>query len=108
MRLAYLECFSGISGDMFLGALIDAGVSPVVFEKAVAALNVGVRLEISKVNRSGITATKVGVYVHEENDRPREKSPVEHHRGHDHEHRHVHEGSVATPARTGVSAAHQH
>jgi len=40
MRIAYLDCFSGISGDMFLGALIDAGVPPAVFEQAVSALNV--------------------------------------------------------------------
>ena len=89
MRIAYLECFSGISGDMFLGALIDAGVSPEVLEKAVAALNVGARLEISKVNRSGITATKVDVLVNGEKELPGESSPS-HEYGHPHEHDHQH------------------
>jgi uncharacterized protein (TIGR00299 family) protein len=107
MRLAYLECFSGISGDMFLGALIDAGVSASVLERTVAALNVGARVEISKVNRSGITATKVDVYVHGEKDRPREMGSGHQH-DHRHEHEHVHSGSVETPARTGVSAPRRH
>jgi len=38
MRIAYLECFSGMSGDMFLGALVDAGVPAHVLEETVAAL----------------------------------------------------------------------
>src|SRR5215468_11647723 len=63
MRIAYLDCFSGISGDMFLGALVDAGVSPNRFEQTVASLGAGARLEISRVNRSGISATKVDVVV---------------------------------------------
>ncbi len=71
MRIAYLECFSGMSGDMFLGALIDAGVSPRVLEDAVAGLRVGARLEISRVVRSGISATKVDVWVDGEKDLPR-------------------------------------
>ena len=66
MRIAYLDCFSGISGDMFLGALVDAGVPAKLFEDTVAALNIGARLEISRVNRSGIAATKVDVFVHGE------------------------------------------
>ena len=41
MRIAYLECFSGISGDMFLGALLDAGVPFELFQKTVAGLNIG-------------------------------------------------------------------
>ena len=53
MRIAYLDCFSGISGDMFLGALLDAGVPAKLFEETVAALNIGARLEISRVNRAG-------------------------------------------------------
>ncbi|MGB8115531.1 MAG: nickel insertion protein, partial [Candidatus Sulfotelmatobacter sp.] len=73
MRIAYLECFSGISGDMFLGALIDAGVSPQILHDTVAALDVGARLEISQVTRSGISATKVDVWVNGEKDLPREE-----------------------------------
>jgi uncharacterized protein (TIGR00299 family) protein len=73
MRIAYLDCFSGISGDMFLGALVDTGVPAELLEKTVQRLGVGGRLEISRVNRSGISATKVDVYSHGEKDLPREE-----------------------------------
>jgi pyridinium-3,5-bisthiocarboxylic acid mononucleotide nickel chelatase len=73
MRIAYLECFSGISGDMFIGALIDAGVSPQILRDAVAALDIGARLEISQVVRGGISATKADVWVNGEKDLPREE-----------------------------------
>jgi pyridinium-3,5-bisthiocarboxylic acid mononucleotide nickel chelatase len=86
MRIAYLDCFSGISGDMFLGALVDAGVSPKLLEDTVAALNIGARLEISRVTRGGISATKVDVYAHGEKDLPREvfAEQQEHHHAHGH------------------------
>src|SRR5207245_6828658 len=71
MRIAYLNCISGISGDMFLDALMDTGVSPKLFEETVAALNIGAHLEILRVNRSGISATKVDVIVNGEKDSPR-------------------------------------
>src|SRR5580692_3290964 len=90
MRIAYLDCFSGISGDMFLGALLDAGVSPELLEDTVATLNIGARLEISRVLRSGILAIKVDVYVNGEKDLPREvfseKREHDHHPDHAHEH----------------------
>src|ERR1051326_7148560 len=73
MRIAYLECFSGISGDMFLGALLDAGVPPEVLTQTVEALGVDARLEISRVNRSGICATKVDVIAAGEKELPREE-----------------------------------
>src|SRR5579863_9526394 len=100
MRIAYLECFSGMSGDMFLGALVDAGVSPRLLQDTVAALGVGARLEISRVMRSGISATKVDVWVDGEKDRPREEfwagqsvvlSPAHSHYDHGHDHEHPHE-----------------
>jgi pyridinium-3,5-bisthiocarboxylic acid mononucleotide nickel chelatase len=101
MRIAYLECFSGISGDMFLGALVDAGVSPTLLQETVAALGVGARLEISRVVRSGISATKADVWVHGEKDLPREEywekqsaqlshGISDHEQGHSHEHSHSH------------------
>jgi pyridinium-3,5-bisthiocarboxylic acid mononucleotide nickel chelatase len=121
MRIAYLECFSGMSGDMFLGALVDAGVPASLLEKTVAALAVGARLEISRVVRSGISATKVDVYVDGEKDLPREEywkrqrdrplSATDHHEHqhqhtHDHSYQHTHEhGRGLTEIREIISAA---
>jgi pyridinium-3,5-bisthiocarboxylic acid mononucleotide nickel chelatase len=92
MRIAYLDCFSGISGDMFLGALVDAGVPAKLFEDTVAALDIGARLEVSRVNRSGIAATKLDVYVHGEKELPREIfwEQQSHAQKHDHDHSHKH------------------
>jgi len=90
MRIAYLDCFSGMSGDMFLGALVDAGVPAKLFEDTVAALNIGARLEISRVNRSGIGATKVDVFVNGEKELPREVFAEQQTRAHKHEHEHGH------------------
>lgn len=99
MRIAYLDCFSGISGDMFLGALVDAGVSPKLLEDTVEALQIGARLEISRVVRGGISATKVDVYAHGEKDLPREVfwEQHDHAHGHDSGHEHSHGASVEHP-----------
>jgi len=92
-----------MSGDMFLGALVDAGVPAQVFEEAVAGLGVGARLEISRVVRSGISATKVDVWVAGEKDLPREEYWERQERGHSHGRRehshddqpeHVHTGHL--------------
>src|SRR5215472_3551909 len=111
MRLAYLECFSGISGDMFLGALLDAGVPPELFTRTVQALGVDARLEISRVDRSGISATKVDVIAAGEKELPREEfwakeSQAEGH-AHSHDHEHVHSHSHAHEHSLGGST-HSH
>ena len=68
MRIAYLDCFSGISGDMLLGAMVDAGVPLEVLQRTAAGLNVGARLEARKVMRGGLTGTKVDVLTAEPSD----------------------------------------
>lgn len=61
-RIAYFDCSSGISGDMCLGALVDAGVSLEKLSTALKRLPLrGYRLERKKVLRAGLAATKVDV-----------------------------------------------
>lgn len=63
MKTAYFDCFSGISGDMTLGALLACeGADETLFRERLAALRVpGYELEITSVKREGITATDVDV-----------------------------------------------
>ncbi len=93
MRTAYLECFSGISGDMMLGALVDAGVPFAFLEQTATSLNVGARLEMRKVTRGGIAATKVDVITPDtqHRDAHSHESHAPHtHEHHDHSHSHEH------------------
>jgi hypothetical protein len=94
MRIGYLECFSGISGDMLLGALIDAGVPFSVLEEAASALNVGARLQMRKVSRGGLAATKVDVIAP---DQPSTEPPHSHHDHVPHTHEELGAPSIPRP-----------
>ena len=73
MKIAYLDCYSGIAGDMLLGALIDAGVPADALRAEIAKLGLeGVEVQAEKCVRRGITGTDVKVVT-----------------GHDHAHRHL-------------------
>jgi uncharacterized protein (TIGR00299 family) protein len=62
LRTAYLDCFSGISGDMCLGSLVDAGVPLEALKKELKKLPVkGYGIESRKVRRGGLSATRVSV-----------------------------------------------
>lgn len=61
MRVAHFDCFSGISGDMTLGALIDLGVDPNAIRARLDSLGLPITLEIEKVRRNGLAGTQVHV-----------------------------------------------
>jgi pyridinium-3,5-bisthiocarboxylic acid mononucleotide nickel chelatase len=109
MRIAYLDCFAGISGDMFLGALIDAGVDPNVLHEATAALNLNATLRIEKVDRSGISSTKVHVY---EGTKLAEETHTHHHEdeasNHTHQQTHTHQHQPKTQHQHKAGHTHAH
>jgi uncharacterized protein (TIGR00299 family) protein len=60
MKIAYFDCFSGASGDMILGSMIDAGLSPRRLREELKKVSIpGVRLNVGKVLKGGISATRV-------------------------------------------------
>ncbi|MER3458129.1 MAG: TIGR00299 family protein, partial [Chloroflexota bacterium] len=64
MRIAYFDCIGGASGDMILGALLDAGLPLQVLQDAIAALDLpGCTVEARKVVRGGLAATQAEVLV---------------------------------------------
>jgi uncharacterized protein (TIGR00299 family) protein len=73
VRIAYFDCFSGISGDMTVGALIHAGVDAGLIKDAVASLGLPAELKVARIRKSGFDATQITV-----------EAP------HEHVHRHLH------------------
>jgi uncharacterized protein (TIGR00299 family) protein len=67
MKIAYLDCFSGISGDMLLGALLDAGLDFEALRKALGSLPLeGYSLEMKREERGGLLGTLFLVRVEKE------------------------------------------
>ncbi len=95
MKLAYLDCASGISGDMTLGALVDAGVDLTAIQAGIDSLGLpSCRLVATEVKKCGFRATQITV----------EHEP-------EHKHRHLHhitamiEGSSLTPPQRELATA---
>lgn len=66
MKVAHFDCFSGISGDMTLAALIDAGVDAAAITGGIASLGLPIQVEIEKVRKGGFAATYVHVQASQE------------------------------------------
>ena len=75
--IAYFDCFSGISGDMTLGALVDAGVSIDALRAELAKLNLpGYELKADKVKRSGIAATRITISIDQKHQHMRHLADI--------------------------------
>ncbi len=87
MKIAYCDCFSGISGDMFLGALIDAGLPLDTLTNELAKLSLpdAYHIHASPVMKGAISACLLQIEI-EEMNHPHVVSAGEHE--HDHEHPH--------------------
>jgi uncharacterized protein (TIGR00299 family) protein len=76
MKICYLDAFSGISGDMTVGALLDAGAPADALLDALRSLDTGARFEVEKTTRGGITASKFRVHPDAEPARHRHLSHI--------------------------------
>lgn len=129
MKILFLDCFSGISGDMTVGALCDLGVKPSTLEWELSKVNIGdFHMHFERKQRKGIEGVKFGIHegathTHEQDEHEHgahaheHKHPVhdhdhdhgeevEHHaheHGHGHEHGHAHEHT-----HEGHSHSHSH
>lgn len=97
----YLECYSGISGDMTVGALLDLGADPEVLKKGIASLEIdGYELRISRVKKSGIDTCDFDVILDKE------------HENHDHDmqylHSHVHPTDPVDVHSAEKECSHKH
>ena len=103
-KILYFDCFAGASGDMILGALLDAGLPLGELQAALGSLMIpGFRLSADRVMRSGLSATKFRVH---EGDGPEAAHAQEHHHGGEgHAHHHPH---AEPPAHGAATLPHAH
>lgn len=102
----YLDLFSGISGDMFLGALLDLGVPFPQLEQELHKLNVpGYHLHVARGQKSGISGIKFDVHLDQE---PSHTHEHHHEHGHSHTHEHRHEHGHEHTHEHGHEHGHTH
>jgi len=107
-RLLYFDCFSGISGDMVLGALLDAGLPLDDLKRALGSLAVsGYDVSTSRVLRAGVSATKFNVIEHGHDHAHVHDSGSHSHEGHEHPHA-ASEHSHAEAGRAGGAGGSGH
>lgn len=94
MKVLYLDIFSGISGDMFLGAMVDLGLEVNILKQEIAKLGVeGYHITVAKREKSNIVGTKFDVHLLD--DESVETAGHDHSHSHEHGHSHDHGGGHA-------------
>jgi hypothetical protein len=90
MKTLYLDLLSGISGDMFLGAMIDLGVDPAHLERELSKLGVsGYHLHATRQTKAAIAGVKFDVHLESDHVHPTPAAHPEHGQAHAHEHTHA-------------------
>ena len=114
-KILYLDCFSGASGDMLLGALLDGGAPFDELARVVESLGLdGVSIARERVDRSGIGATKFRVAVGGAPPDPRhdqqhdQRQPDHHHHDHGHTDHHHHDHDHSHSHDAGGGRQHHH
>ncbi len=105
MKTLYLDIFSGISGDMFIGALLDLGLDAHAFEEELAKLGLHeYHLHVSRQERGTIAGTKFDVHLSQDQSHDHVHSHEHSHGGATHVHKHAHHPHAETDHRH----AHDH
>ena len=119
-KTLYLECYSGISGDMTVAALLDLGANREVLDRMLRSLPLeGFRIRVSRVKKSGVDACDFDVILdeaHENHDHDMEylfgqEEHGHHHEAHEHhheEHGHHHDGHEHHHEEHGHHHGHEH
>ncbi len=119
MRILFLDCFSGISGDMTVGALCDLGVKPSTFEWELAKLDIGdFHMHFERAKRQEVEGVKFGIHAgsthtHDQDEPVDEHGQVHAHahedeHEHDHGHHHEHDHGHSHEPEHGHEHAHSH
>lgn len=98
MKTLFLDCFSGISGDMTVGALVDLGVKPSALEWELSKLDLGdFHMHFDREQRQQIEGVKFGIHEGATHTHAPDAPAHAHHHccGHDHDHDHEHANSHA-------------
>jgi len=90
MKILYLDCFSGISGDMFLGAMLDLGLDLSVLQAEIAKLQLpeSLALKARREERCGIAGVKFDVVIPEHDHHSHDSGHHDHSHSHEHDHGH--------------------
>jgi len=111
MRTLYIDCINGISGDMFIGALIDAGADATIMQEELKKLNIQDEYTLSwiKVIKNGISSTKFDVHLVNEHTHDHDHGHSHsHEHTHDHDHGHSHSHEHTHDHDHGHSHSHEH
>src|SRR4051812_24353695 len=107
MKVLFLDCFSGISGDMTVGALCDLGVKPSTLEWELSKVDLGdFHMHFERAQRKNIDGVKFG--IHEGATHTHDQDEHDHERGHEIGHGHGHHEHAEHVHTHGEAHEHDH